>query len=267
VGGAVPAHCPQAARAAADLVLIDGRIETLIAAIAEGRAMWFSVRDAVSILLGGNFGEIAFTLGAGLIEGRPPLNARQLLLVNLLTDVAPAMAIALRPPSTELLEALTADSPDRALGAPLTRDIAQRAAVTALGAGTAWTVARIMGSSSYARTVGLAALVGTQLGQTLRSGGFNRPVWATGIGSAALMFTIIQTPGLSQFFGCRPLGPIGWTTALGSSVAATAFSQVVSGLFEGDWLESKGGFAQGDSALSSLSVPPPALSESMHQFS
>jgi cation-transporting ATPase I len=260
VGAAVGEHSTSAARAAADVVLVDGRVETLIEAIAEGRAMWSSVRDAVSILLGGNFGEIAFTLGAGLIDGRPPLNARQLLLVNLLTDVAPAMAIALRPPSAARLRALTRESPDAVLGAPLTRDIVQRAGITALGAGSAWTVARILGSSSYARTVGLAALVGTQLGQTLRLGGMTRPVLLTGIGSAGLMFSIIQTPGLSQFFGCRPLGPIGWATAIGASAAATGLSSIASGLFAGEWLEPDTA-SGGDAPLSTLSIPPSILPE------
>jgi cation-transporting ATPase I len=262
VGAAVGEHSTAAARAAADLVLVDGRVETLIDAIAEGRAMWSSVRDAVSILLGGNFGEIAFTLGAGLIDGRPPLNARQLLLVNLLTDVAPAMAIALRPPSAARLKALTRESPEAVLGAPLTRDIVQRAAITAFGAGSAWTVARIIGSSSYARTVGLAALVGTQLGQTLRLGGMTRPVLLTGVGSAGLMFSIIQTPGLSQFFGCRPLGPIGWATAIGASAAATGLSSLASGLFTGDWLEPDPG-TSGPESLPPLSIPPSIMPEPM----
>jgi cation-transporting ATPase I len=259
VGAAVGEHSTSAARAASDVVLLDGRVETLIEAIAEGRAMWSSVRDAVSILLGGNFGEIAFTLGAGLIDGRPPLNARQLLLVNLLTDVAPAMAIALRPPSAARLKALTRESPDSVLGAPLTRDIVQRAGITALGAGSAWTVARILGSSSYARTVGLAALVGTQLGQTLRLGGMTRPVLLTGVGSAGLMFAIIQTPGLSQFFGCRPLGPLGWATAIGASAAATGLSSLASGLFAGEWLEPEA--PTHAEPLSTLSIPPSILPE------
>src|SRR5437763_1901941 len=60
--------------------------------------MWISVRDALSILLGGNLEEVAFTIGAGLLSGREALNTRQLLLVNLLTDVLPAMAVAVRPP-------------------------------------------------------------------------------------------------------------------------------------------------------------------------
>jgi cation-transporting ATPase I len=260
VGVAVGEHSTVAARAAADVVLMDGRIDTLIEAIAEGRAMWFAVRDAVSILLGGNFGEIAFTLGAGLVAGRPPLNARQLLLVNLLTDVAPAMAIALRPPSRELLDALITESPDRSLGAPLTRDIIQRAITTSVGAGTAWTIARVIGSSSFARTVGLAALVGTQLGQTVKAGGMNRPVLLTSVGSAGLMFAIIQTPGLSHFFGCRPLGPIGWATAVGASATATAFSHLAGGVLEGDWLDSGAGFSNARGPLSRMSLPPGPMS-------
>lgn len=221
VGVAIGEQSTAAARAAADIVLTDGRVETLVEAIAEGRAMWASVRDAVSILIGGNLGEIGFTTLVGLISGRPPLNARQLLLVNLLTDVAPAMAIALRPPSRSTLDNLAKEGPDAALGQPLNREIALRAALTAMGAGSAWTFARLTGSLPRARTVALAALVGTQLGQTLRSGRDSRTVNATGIGSAFILAAIIQTPGLSHFFGCRPLGPVGWSTAVTASLLAT----------------------------------------------
>ena len=221
VGIALGEMSTSAARGAADVVLTDERIETLVEAITEGRAMWASVRDAVSILVGGNLGEIVFTLGAGLVDGRPPLSPRQLLLVNLLTDVAPAMAIALRPPPRDRYEALANEGPDASLGRPLNRDIATRAFITAFGAGSAWTVARLTGTADSARTVGLLALVGTQLGQTIASGGFTRPVVVTSLASSALLAAIVQTPGLSQFFGCRPLGPVGWATAIGASTVAT----------------------------------------------
>lgn len=222
VGIAVGQHSTTAAQAAADILLTDERIESLAHAIWEGRAMWASVRDAVSILVGGNLGEIGFTLGAGLIDGRPPLSARQLLLVNLLTDVAPAMAIALQPPSIDSLHGLSREGPERSLGQPLNRDIVARALVTTLGASSAWLGARFIGGRARAGTVGLVALVGTQLGQTLVSGRFNRAVVATSLVSTAALAAIIQTPGLSHAFGCRPLGPIGWATALGASAAATA---------------------------------------------
>jgi hypothetical protein len=131
--------------------------------------MWASVRDAVSIWSAETWGR--FTVAAGLIDGRSPLNARQLLLVNMLTDVAPAMAIALRPPTKETLESLASEGPDASLGDVLSRDIASRAIVTAAGAGAAFVVARLLGSHERAATVGLLALVGTQLGQTVTSGG------------------------------------------------------------------------------------------------
>jgi cation-transporting ATPase I len=224
VGIAIGERSTAAARAAADVVVMDERIETLVDAIVEGRAMWASVRDAVSILVGGNLGEIGFTLAAGMLDGRPPLNARQLLLVNLLTDVAPAMAIALRPTNPATLQSLVNEGPDVSLGEPLNRDIAARAAVTALGAGGAWTLARIVGSAERASTVGLLALVGTQLGQTVVSGGSSRPVLTTSIASTMVLASIVQTPGISHFFGCRPLGPIGWATAIGASALATGAS-------------------------------------------
>jgi cation-transporting ATPase I len=222
VGIAMGERSTSAARGAADVVITDDRIETIVDAIVEGRAMWASVRDAVSILVGGNLGEIGFSVAAGLIDGRSPLNARQLLLVNMLTDVAPAMAIALRPPSKETLAALAREGPDASLGESLSRDIASRALVTTAGAGAAYLVGRFTGTRERAATVGLLALVGTQLGQTVTAGGLSRPVLLTSALSAAALAGVVQTPGLSHFFGCRPLGPVGWATAIGASTLATA---------------------------------------------
>jgi magnesium-transporting ATPase (P-type) len=205
-------------------VVSDDRLETIIAALVEGRAMWTSVREALAILLGGNLGEIGFSVLAAAATGRSPLTARQLLLVNLLTDLAPALAIAVRAPRPSATDSLLGQGPNGSLGAALTRDMAVRAATTGLGATGAWVAARLTGSSRRASTVALAALVGTQLGQTLATGGLNRGVLAASLGSAAVLAGTIQTPGLSGFFGCRPLGPIGWGIATGSAAAATGLN-------------------------------------------
>src|SRR5262249_10829897 len=66
-----------------------------------------------------------------------------------------------------------------------------------------------------------------QLGQTMLKGGHSRSVLWTSIGSFAALGLIVQTPGLSQLFGCRPLGPIGWGLGISSSVLATAMSPVI----------------------------------------
>lgn len=224
VGIALGERCTPAARAAADLIVTDDRIETIVEAVVEGRALWASVRESVSVLLGGNLGDVGFTLLGSLFTGTPPINARQLLLVNLVTDVAPAMAIALRPSRKRAPEELRREGPDRSLGTSLNRQIAIRAATTTAGATGAWLVGRATGTPARARTIGLVGLVGTQLGQTLVAGGRDPWVLAAGLGSTAALAGVIQTPGLSQFFGCTPLGPVGWATGLTASGLATGAS-------------------------------------------
>jgi len=226
VGIALGRRGAPAAREAADLVVTDDRIETIVDAVLEGRAMWVSVRDAVAVLVGGNLGELAFSLISG-IAAQPVLNARQLLLVNLLTDVAPAMAIALRPPPDTTAEALLHEGPEASLGERLVSDILWRAAVTGSAAAGAWLAARPRANPAQAGTVALVALVGAQLGQTLATGGRSPMVVATSAGSLVALGTIVQTPGLSQLFGCTPLGPIGWATGLGAAGLATAASVVL----------------------------------------
>jgi cation-transporting P-type ATPase I len=230
VGVALGENATAAARAAADLVVPDGRIETIVAAIVEGRALWGSVRDALAILLGGNLGEIAFTVAGTVAGGRPPLSPRQLMLVNLLTDVAPGMAIAVRAPRDVSPEKLLREGPDASLGSSLHRAIAVRATATAVGAGMAWTAARVTGRSRRADTVALAGLVGSRLGQTLITGGRDPMVALAALGSTAVLVGIVQTPGISHFFGCTPLGPLGWGIAACSSTEATTLGWVAGGL-------------------------------------
>jgi cation-transporting P-type ATPase I len=227
VGIALGHDATAAARATADLVVTDDRLETIIAALVEGRAMWGSVRQALGILVGGNLGEIGFTVLGAALTGRSPLSARQLLLVNLLTDLAPAMAIALRAPHPENTAALLAEGPEASLGAALTRDITSRAVTTAAATSAAWAAARLTGRAARARTVALAALVGAQLGQTVAIGGPSPAVLASSAGSAAVLIGIVQTPGVSHLFGCTPLGPVGWAIAGGATAAATAVTALL----------------------------------------
>ncbi|MGW5686849.1 HAD-IC family P-type ATPase [Nonomuraea sp. NPDC003754] len=227
VGIAVGSGATPAARAAADLVVADESLETIISTLVEGRAMWASVREALAILVGGNLGEIGFTLIGSLTTGRSPLTARQLLLVNMLTDLAPALAIAVRAPSKDAAAALLDEGPETSLGSALTHDIVRRAVFTTLGAATGWTLARLTGPQARARTVGLVALVGTQLAQTVIAGGTGRPVLLSSLGSAAVLAAIVQVPGVSQFFGCVPLDPLAWGTALAAVAAAVVAERFV----------------------------------------
>ncbi|MFH8369339.1 HAD-IC family P-type ATPase [Streptomyces sp. NPDC018031] len=230
VGIALGRRGTPAATAAADLVVGDDRLETIVSALMEGRAMWASVRAALAILVGGNLGEVAFSVLAAVLTGGTPLSARQIMLVNLLTDLAPSLAIAAREPRGQAGERLLREGPHRSLGAALTGEMLLRGAVTACGAGAAWGVARMTGGRRRASTVALAAVVGTQLAQTLTTGGPDRKVLAAGLGSAALLAAIIQTPGVSRFFGCTPLGPVAWGIALAAITSATVLGLVVAPL-------------------------------------
>ena len=265
VGIALGTHGSEAARASADVVLGDAHIETLVRIIVEGRALWDSVRDAVSLLIGGNLGEIGFTLLGGLVSGRPPLGPRQLLLVNLFTDVAPATALALRRPAHHELEALANSGPDASMGWQLNRDIGTRAIITAGGASLAFGISSFLGGGRGASTTALLALVGTQLGQTLTAGERTRAVVLTSLLSSLGLLAIVQTPGVSGTFGCRPLGPLGLGIAIGSSAAATAAGRYAPSLL--DWLlpgalgERMGITDTGER----VSMPPPSFGSALRQ--
>jgi hypothetical protein len=140
----------------------------------------------------------------------------------------------MRPPDPASVPALSGEGPTRSLGRVLDREIALRAAVTTFGATGGWLAARVLdmgpgglwrtGNARRVRadTVGLVALVQTQLAQTLLIGWRSPLVVAGALGSAALLAAVVQTPGLSRFFGCTPLGPVGWAIAGGATAAATA---------------------------------------------
>ncbi len=226
VGIAVSGRRTAAARSAADILLEDVDVERLADAVVEGRRMWEAVTDAVSVLLGGNAGEIAFTLLGTALGRTAPLSPRQLLLVNLLTDMAPAMALAVRSRRAEPSPARPAAVAGRAGGrgwseGPLRRMLLVRGAVTATAATAAWSVGRVTGTPRRASTIGLLTLVGTQLGQTLTLAPRDPLVVATAVGSAAALAVMIQTPGVSRLFGSTPLGPAGWTIVATSTTAAT----------------------------------------------
>jgi cation-transporting ATPase I len=236
--GVAGAESP-AARSSADVVITDRDLTRLVDAVGEGRAMWRRVRDAVAVLVGGNAGEVAFTVLGTALGGRAPLGTRQLLLVNLLTDMFPALAVAVAAPKSAaagdgdgplaahpLQEVLQA-GPHRGFTDEVRRLVLVRGAATAAGATGAWAVGRLTGPRGRASTMGLAALISTQLGQTAWAGRRSPLVLATAAGSLAVLAAVVSLPGISRFFGCTPLDPLAWLVVLGWAAAGTAGAEVV----------------------------------------
>ena len=52
-------------------------------------------------------------------------------------------------------------------------------------------------------------------------------VLVTAAGSLAVLAAVVQTPGLSRFFGCTPLDPLAWLVVLGCAAAGTAGAEVL----------------------------------------
>jgi Ca2+-transporting ATPase len=99
VGVAMGLGGTEAAREAADLVLTDDDFATIVAAIREGRAIADNIRKFVAFLLSANLGEVALfavAIPAGL---GAPMTVVQVLVVNVLTDGLPAVALTRDPPS------------------------------------------------------------------------------------------------------------------------------------------------------------------------
>jgi len=250
VGLAVVARGSDPASIAADVVLVDARIEALVAAIDEGHELWRRVHAAVSVLLGGNAGEVGFAIIGSAISGTSPLNTRQLLLVNMMTDALPAAALAVSPLSDQAQT--SGRGPDQRA---LWRAVAIRGTTTAAAATGAWMMAGVTGRPRRASTVALVALVSTQLGQTLLDSRAPLVVLTAG-GSLVALGTLISIPGVSQLLGCTPLGPVGWAQALGSAGAATAAVAVATRVLDSKKpMELEGGVA-GD-ASSDQHEPPP----------
>lgn len=225
IGVGISARGSAAARNAADLVVTGDDLLVLVEAVREGRALWHSVADAIAILIGGNAGEVGFGILGTVLGGAAPLSTRQMLLVNLFTDLFPAMAVAVTETGDPEQEDADAGAPlgTAVLGEPLIRQIRHRAMTTALGATAAWLFGRFTpGTARRSTTMALCAVVGTQLAQTLADRRGSRLVQVTSLGSAAALVVLVQTPGASQLFGCTPLGPLAWAGVAAAIALALA---------------------------------------------
>lgn len=91
------------AREVADIVLEDDNLETMIIAVSHGRTIYNNIRKSVHFLLATNLSEIMvmFTAIAGGLG--QPVNAMQLLWINLISDIFPGLALALEQPEPDVL--------------------------------------------------------------------------------------------------------------------------------------------------------------------
>lgn len=166
VGITLAASATVTARDIADIVLLGEDLAPLVEAFASGRAVRGNIRRAIRFLMATNMSEILLMLFATATGLARPLSPGQLLWINLVTDVLPAMGLALEPPDPAAMAhpppASSALMSRADLGA-LTRD----AGILAAGALAAEAMAGLRHGPETGIAVGFASLATTQLCYTL----------------------------------------------------------------------------------------------------
>jgi P-type Ca2+ transporter type 2C len=105
IGVALGGRGSDVAREAADMIVTDDDLATIVTATREGRGIYDNIRKVVDYLVAGNLSEIGVVVGALLLLPwlGVPLLPLQLLWVNLLTDGLPAVALGNDRHGTDLM--------------------------------------------------------------------------------------------------------------------------------------------------------------------
>jgi Ca2+-transporting ATPase len=91
------------AKESADMVLTDDNYASIVSAVEQGRIIYDNIRKFVFFLLSSNVAEIMIIFLAMLAGLPSPLTVIQLLWLNLLTDGAPALALAMEKGDPEIM--------------------------------------------------------------------------------------------------------------------------------------------------------------------
>ena len=211
----------------ADMVLTDDNYASIVSAVEEGRIIYSNIRKFVYYLLSCNMGEILIIFLA-MLAGLPlPLTAIQLLVLNLLTDGAPALALGLEKGDPDIM-----DHPPRPVKEPvINRQMIGGITVLSITVTIATLTAFIIGlrwfpgNLTAAKTMAFATLALTELpiAYTCRSERYSLLAigvlsnkymqWAV-LASLAVLLGIIYVPFLDPIFDTASLGLSEWLVML-----------------------------------------------------
>ncbi len=104
IGIAMGKRGTDSAKQVADMVLRDDNFSTIVAAVREGRIIFANIRKSVIFMLCTNIAEVLVVTLASLSQLPIPLRPLQILYLNVLTDVFPALALGLGPGSADVMK-------------------------------------------------------------------------------------------------------------------------------------------------------------------
>src|SRR5205823_6139992 len=169
IGVAMGAGGTDVAREVADVVLLNDDLGAIVKAVEQGRSIRSNIGRALRFLLSTNLSEIVVTLGALAIGVARPMSAMQFLWINLLSDVAPALALAVEPADPEVMARPPDDPAQPLLSRAVLAGVAAEAGILAAAALGAHGIALARyGAGPRATTIVFSALTGAQLLHALR---------------------------------------------------------------------------------------------------
>lgn len=153
-----------AAREVADVILEDDNLETMIVAISQGRTTYNNIRKSLHFLLSTNLSELLVMLLASAVGLGHPINAMQLLWLNLVTDIFPGLALAQEPPEPDVLQIPPRPPEEPILKSSDLRRITLESSVLSVSTLSAYSYGLMRhGAGQRASTIAFMSLVSAQL--------------------------------------------------------------------------------------------------------
>jgi Ca2+-transporting ATPase len=227
IGVAMGLRGTQVAREAADVVLKDDAFSTIVFAVEQGRVIFGNIRMFVTYLLSCNISEILVIALASFAGAPLPLLPLQILFLNLVTDVFPALALGVGEGSPGVMDRPPRDKEEPILTRGHWRAIFGYSAVitTSVLVALALALSWLDLSKAGAVTISFLTLAFAQLFHVFNmrdpSAGFldndvtrNLYVWLALLLCAVLLVGSAYLPVLSTVLELEPPEPRGWAVVL-----------------------------------------------------
>jgi P-type Ca2+ transporter type 2C len=118
IGVAMGIKGTEVAKETADMIITDDNFATIVRAVEQGRMIYSNIQRFIHYLFSCNFSEIITVFVAILVGWPLPLAPLQILWLNIITDVFPALALALEPSAPNMMKRKPRDPQERLLNLP-----------------------------------------------------------------------------------------------------------------------------------------------------
>ncbi|MFO7815211.1 MAG: cation-transporting P-type ATPase [Halanaerobiales bacterium] len=227
------------AKEASDMVLLDDRFGTIVDAIKQGRVIFDNIQKFIHFLFSCNLSEIMFIFLGILFQLPTPLLALQILWLNLVTDVFPALVMAWEEPEDNIMNK-PPRNPDKAI---LTNKfkikIGIQGFILTLGPLLTYMYALNHFSLTESRTIGFMALAFVQLLHVFnvrRKNGLgidksllkNKYLWGAMVITVLLQLLAVYTPFLQRVIQTTSLSLKMWYIVMLGAIGPVLLIQVYS---------------------------------------